>query len=169
MTSGAGPSTLSVQATGSARRVAAKVRAAEMARSEGAGGLGPECCRDRPSPTSSEQAHESRCFGAPAASNLDGQDDEPTASRPDELGVGVLFGEARKSERRALLAALVAPRSAARVDGKHERCIDRELRPVPQRQTIGDDGNTTLIVPVAAVGEVPARLRSSPDRGHAAL
>ena len=64
--------------------MAAKARAAERASSgnEGAGGLGPECCRDRPSPTSSEQAHEACCCGAPAASDLDGEDDEPTASRP---------------------------------------------------------------------------------------
>ena len=36
----------------------------------------------------------------------------------------------------------------------NERGIDRELCPVPQRQTVGDDLNTTLIVPGAAVGEV---------------
>ena len=48
-------------------------------------------------------------------------------------GVGALSGETRKSERRALLTALMAPRSAARVDGRYERSIDRELSPVPER------------------------------------
>ena len=64
------PSTLLVGATGSARRVAAKARAAETASSEDQRAtkalVGPECCRDRPSPTSSEQAHEACCFEARA-------------------------------------------------------------------------------------------------------
>ena len=46
---------------------------------------------------------------------------------------------------RAVLAALMVPRSAARVHGRYERYIDCELCPVPKRQTVPQNGPGTTI------------------------
>ena len=122
-------------------------------------------------------------------SNLDGEDHE--ASRPDELVAGALLGEARKSERRALLVALVASWSAARVDGRHERCIDREPSGGPLATTATRRSSfrepplvrlrsrrsawVTTRAPASRQTRAAARssghprLRSNPDRRHTAL
>ena len=140
LSSGGSPSTLAVPPRGKERRLAAKARAAVKEsgadhRAVKAEMLGPraEAGAALERAEAREKSDKGGSFSAPAATELESEDDKLASRRLSELWVGALLGSARECECSAGSVTCGPAGGSSRSERGDQCSVNCKLRPPPPR------------------------------------
>ena len=110
------------------------------------GGCAPGGCRRGPRPAAGELADEPRSLSTPAASDLESEHGQAGAGRSAELRVRPLLGLASQAQRGASGAAARATGGTGSRQWRDQSGVNSQLNTPPERESVGDDLNATLIL-----------------------
>ena len=152
LNSGGSPSTLAVPPKGRERRLAAKARAAakesradQRAAKAETGTAGGS--RGGARAEAREKSDKGGSFSAPAATELESEDDKLASRRLSELWVGALLGFARECECSSGSATCGPAGGTSRSQGGDQCSVNCKLRSPPERKPVSNDFNAALILP----------------------